>query len=97
MNNLQIAVKNNIDIYYFAIIVPLNLYFDDNGQMDKRDFLQLWKDIPVIRLFPLTELNMYFGFLLFRNKMKFNLQFKTLKVIRRVRLNPLTLLILIIV
>lgn len=94
MNNLQIAVKNNIDIYYFAIIVPLNLYFDDNGQMDKRDFLQLWKDIPVIRL---TELNMYFGFLLFRNKMKFNLQFKTLKVIRRVRLNPLTLLILIIV
>lgn len=94
MNNLQIAVKNNIDIYYFAIIVPLNLYFDDNGQMDKRDFLQLWKDIPVIRL---TELNMYFGFLLFRNKMKFNLQFKTLKVIRRVRLNPLTLLIFIIV
>lgn len=94
MNNLQIAVKNNIDIYYFAIIVPLNLYFDDNGQMDKRDFLQLWKDIPVIRL---TELNMYFGFLLFRNKMKFNLQFKTLKVIRRVRLNPPTLLILIIV
>lgn len=22
------------------------MYFDDNGQMDKRDFLQLWKEIP---------------------------------------------------
>uniref|UniRef100_A0A7E4VWW3 B2-adapt-app_C domain-containing protein n=1 Tax=Panagrellus redivivus TaxID=6233 RepID=A0A7E4VWW3_PANRE len=22
------------------------MYFDDNGHMDKRDFLQLWKEIP---------------------------------------------------
>lgn len=22
------------------------MYFDENGQMDKRDFLQLWREIP---------------------------------------------------
>jgi hypothetical protein len=43
---LQIAIKDNVDIFYFAVVVPLNVYFDENGQMDKRDFLQLWKEIP---------------------------------------------------
>lgn len=46
LSNLQVAVKNNIDVFYFAVVVPLNVYFDESGQMDKRDFLQLWKDIP---------------------------------------------------
>ncbi|KAF7632781.1 AP complex subunit beta [Meloidogyne graminicola] len=46
LNNLQVAIKNNIDVFYFAVVVPLNVYFDESGQMDKRDFLQLWKDIP---------------------------------------------------
>lgn len=46
LSNIQIAVKNNIDIFYFAVVVPLYVYFDENGQMDKRDFLQLWKEIP---------------------------------------------------
>lgn len=40
------AVKNNIDVFYFEVLVPLYIYFDENGQMDKRDFLQLWKEIP---------------------------------------------------
>lgn len=26
--------------------MPLYVFFDENGQMDKRDFLQLWKEIP---------------------------------------------------
>lgn len=40
------AVKNNVDVFYFAVVVPLYAYFDENGQMDKREFLQLWKEIP---------------------------------------------------
>ena len=40
------ALKNDVDVFYFTVVVPLRVYFDDNGQMDKRDFLQLWKDIP---------------------------------------------------
>lgn len=40
------AVKNNFDVHYFAVTVPLFVYFEESGQMDKRDFLQLWKEIP---------------------------------------------------
>ncbi|VDN07577.1 unnamed protein product [Thelazia callipaeda] len=46
LTNLQVAIKNDVDVFYFATIVPLNMYFDENGQMDKRDFLQMWKEIP---------------------------------------------------
>uniref|UniRef100_A0AC34FHR8 Beta-adaptin appendage C-terminal subdomain domain-containing protein n=1 Tax=Panagrolaimus sp. ES5 TaxID=591445 RepID=A0AC34FHR8_9BILA len=42
----SVAVKDNLDVFYFAVIVPLHMYFDDNGHMDKRDFLQLWQEIP---------------------------------------------------
>ncbi|KRY13365.1 AP-2 complex subunit beta [Trichinella patagoniensis] len=43
---LQIAVKNDIDIFYFSCIIPIYVLFADDGQMDKRLFLQAWKDIP---------------------------------------------------
>ena len=46
LSNLQVAIKDNIDVFYFAVVVPLNVYFEESGQMDKRDFLQLWKEIP---------------------------------------------------
>ncbi|KRY13366.1 AP-2 complex subunit beta [Trichinella patagoniensis] len=42
----QIAVKNDIDIFYFSCIIPIYVLFADDGQMDKRLFLQAWKDIP---------------------------------------------------
>ncbi|KAJ9600559.1 hypothetical protein L9F63_026301 [Diploptera punctata] len=46
LNNLQVAIKNNIDVFYFACLVPMNVYFTEDGQMDKRVFLATWKDIP---------------------------------------------------
>uniref|UniRef100_A0A1B6MKW5 Beta-adaptin appendage C-terminal subdomain domain-containing protein n=2 Tax=Graphocephala atropunctata TaxID=36148 RepID=A0A1B6MKW5_9HEMI len=46
LNNLQVAIKNNIDVFYFACLVPMNMYFVEDGQMDKRVFLSTWKDIP---------------------------------------------------
>jgi len=46
LTQLQVAVKDNVDVFYFAVNVPLHVYFDEDGQMDKRDFLQLWKEIP---------------------------------------------------
>lgn len=42
----QVAVKNDVGVFYFAVVVPLYIYFEENGQMDKREFLQLWKEIP---------------------------------------------------
>jgi len=45
LNNLQVAVKNNIDIFYFSCIVPVNVYFVEDGEMDRKVFLATWKDI----------------------------------------------------
>lgn len=46
LTNLQVAIKNNIDVFYFACVVPMNIYFAEDGQLDKRIFLSTWKDIP---------------------------------------------------
>lgn len=44
--SIQVAIKNNIDVFYFACQVPMNVFFTEDGQMDKRVFLATWKDIP---------------------------------------------------
>lgn len=40
------AIKNDLDVFYFACVVPYHVLFTEDGQMDKRVFLQAWKDIP---------------------------------------------------
>ena len=40
------AVKNNVDIFYFAVVMGIHVFFCDDGAMDKRIFLSTWKDIP---------------------------------------------------
>lgn len=40
------AVKNNVDIFYFACLVHANALFTEDGQLDKRVFLTTWKEIP---------------------------------------------------
>lgn len=42
----QVAIKNNIDVMYFAVLVPLYVLFTEDGNMEKRVFLATWKDIP---------------------------------------------------
>lgn len=44
--NLQVAIKNNIDVFYFSTLVPMYLFFTADGNMDKKYFLNSWKDIP---------------------------------------------------
>lgn len=46
LNNLQVAIKNNVDIFYFACLVHGNALFTEDGQLDKRVFLTTWKEIP---------------------------------------------------
>lgn len=46
LNNLQVAIKNNVDIFYFACLVHANSIFCEDGQLDKRVFLTTWKEIP---------------------------------------------------
>lgn len=43
---LQVAIKNNVDVFYFACLIPMHVFFTEDGQMDKRLFLSTWKEIP---------------------------------------------------
>ncbi|CAG0916030.1 unnamed protein product [Notodromas monacha] len=42
----QVALKNNVDVFYFAALVPMHVYLTEDGQMDRKVFLATWKDIP---------------------------------------------------
>ncbi|VDL20129.1 unnamed protein product [Hymenolepis diminuta] len=44
--NLQVAVKNNFGVFYFACLVPIHVLFTSAGEMEKMVFLATWKDIP---------------------------------------------------
>jgi len=46
LTNLQVAIKNDVDVLYFACVAPIHIYFGDDGLMDKMLFLQTWKEIP---------------------------------------------------
>uniref|UniRef100_A0A672ZEA0 AP complex subunit beta n=1 Tax=Sphaeramia orbicularis TaxID=375764 RepID=A0A672ZEA0_9TELE len=39
LNNLQVAVKNNIDVFYFSVLIPLNIFFVEDGKMERQVFL----------------------------------------------------------
>ncbi|CAL8072136.1 unnamed protein product [Calicophoron daubneyi] len=58
--NLQIAVKNNVDVFYFATMVPMHVLFVENGEMEKMVFLATWKDIPseCEQQFTLNQINL---------------------------------------
>ncbi|KAM9393410.1 AP-1 complex subunit beta-1 [Pholidichthys leucotaenia] len=45
LNNLQVAVKNNIDVFYFSCQYPIHMLFVEDGKMERQVFLATWKDI----------------------------------------------------
>uniref|UniRef100_A0A671V200 AP complex subunit beta n=1 Tax=Sparus aurata TaxID=8175 RepID=A0A671V200_SPAAU len=46
LTNLQVAVKNNIDVFYFSSQYPISMLFVEDGKMERQVFLATWKDIP---------------------------------------------------
>ncbi|XP_059165905.1 AP-1 complex subunit beta-1-like isoform X2 [Physella acuta] len=46
LTNLQVAIKNNISVFYFSCQIPMHVLFTEEGEMDKKDFLSSWKEIP---------------------------------------------------
>ncbi|XP_068616790.1 AP-1 complex subunit beta-1 [Brachionichthys hirsutus] len=46
LTNLQVAVKNNIDVFYFSCQYPISILFLEDGKMERQVFLATWKDIP---------------------------------------------------
>lgn len=35
LTNLQVAIKNNIDVFYFSCNIPMHVLFIEAGQMGK--------------------------------------------------------------
>ncbi|CAM4746515.1 unnamed protein product [Rotaria magnacalcarata] len=46
LTTLQVAIKNNVDVFYFACTVPIHIYFTQDSETDKMAFVQSWQDIP---------------------------------------------------
>ncbi|XP_064392517.1 AP-1 complex subunit beta-1-like [Halichondria panicea] len=43
---LQVAIKNNIGVHYLAITMNMNVLLQEDGKMEKMEFLATWKNIP---------------------------------------------------
>ena len=39
-------MKNSVDVFYFATVVPLHVLFAEDGLMEKKMYLNTWQDIP---------------------------------------------------
>jgi hypothetical protein len=42
---LKVALKNNIDVFYFTINVPIQVLFSEENCLEKAEFLKIWKEI----------------------------------------------------
>jgi len=42
---IQIAIKNNVGVFYYQMNLSLQILFQENGQQSREDYLQLWKSI----------------------------------------------------
>ena len=45
LDQLQVAIKNNLKVFYFATPVPMEALFTNDGKMERQVFLATWKDI----------------------------------------------------
>ena len=43
---VQIAIKNDIDVFYFECVVPAYVLFVEEGSMERNLFPQMWREIP---------------------------------------------------
>eukprot|EP00124_Ichthyophonus_hoferi_P000836 Ihof_evm6s35 gene=Ihof_evmTU6s35 len=47
LNNLQVALKNNVDVFYFSCLVPVHCFFVKDGRLAQNQYVQLWgQDLP---------------------------------------------------
>lgn len=43
---IQIAMKNDVKIYYFALNATYDVFFNEGGKVGRQEYLDLWKTIP---------------------------------------------------
>jgi len=43
---VQVAFKNNVDVFYFEVQVPFHIFFVEEGRLDRDPYLETWRAIP---------------------------------------------------
>ncbi|KAJ1654075.1 hypothetical protein IWQ61_005926 [Dispira simplex] len=46
VNNLQVALKSSLGIFYFQMLFLLHILFQEDARLEQNDFLSAWKEIP---------------------------------------------------
>ena len=46
LTNIQVAIKTTMNVFYFACVVPIHVYFIPDNEIDKMTFVQNWQEIP---------------------------------------------------
>jgi AP-1 complex subunit beta-1 len=46
LTSIQVAVKNNVKVFYFTCTVPMHALLAEDGKLDRKVFLASWKEIP---------------------------------------------------
>ena len=46
INTLQIAVKNNVGIFYFQTPMPLHIFFAEDPAFERSEYPRHWSEIP---------------------------------------------------
>jgi hypothetical protein len=45
-NIIQVAIKNNLGVFYFQLSIPLHILFNEKGQLSREEYIMKWKNIP---------------------------------------------------
>ena len=57
LNLLQMAIKHNLDVFYFTVQAPIHIFFSKDGNMEMKTFLNAWKEIPATNEVQYTIVN----------------------------------------
>eukprot|EP01099_Mayorella_cantabrigiensis_P004290 TRINITY_DN3217_c0_g2_i1.p1 TRINITY_DN3217_c0_g2~~TRINITY_DN3217_c0_g2_i1.p1 ORF type:complete len:805 (-),score=219.13 TRINITY_DN3217_c0_g2_i1:340-2754(-) len=44
-NIVQVAFKNNVEIFYFQTEIPLHVFFTEDGRLEREPYIEAWKQI----------------------------------------------------
>jgi len=72
LNALQVAIKNNVQVFYFQCLVPLHVLFTEDGRVDMTDFTQMWQTTQGEQVVTVTGLSGYSSTDAFKNKLSAN-------------------------
>jgi len=72
LNALQVAIKNNVQVFYFQCLIPLYVLFTEDGRLDVTEYTQLWQTTQGEQVVTVTGLSGYSSVDVFKNKFNAN-------------------------